>query len=244
MHMRRRAGEEHRRLSGGIAAADDDHLLIAAERRLHRGRRVMDALPLEPRVVRQVELPVACPGRHDHRPRRDRTPVLQQHAMGFHVADETGGGAGNGQVHAEFLRLGLRPPGQRRARDAGREARVVLDLRRGPRLSARCDLLDHDGGEALGSGIDRGREPGRPAPDHGQEARQNHPPSASRLVRPCRQRCPRSARASPRSSRSGGRAGLARVACGAGRDASAARGRRHRPGPAERGGSAPARYRR
>ena len=73
----------------------------------------------------------------------------------------------NGDLGAEFLRLVERAPSQGLARDAGRKAEIVLDPGGGSGLSAVRALVEHDDREALGGGIDRGREAGRAGPDHG-----------------------------------------------------------------------------
>ena len=51
------------------------------------------------------------------------------------------------------------------ARDAAREAEIVLDPRGRPGLTAGRLALDHDGAQSLGRAVDRRREAGRPAAD-------------------------------------------------------------------------------
>jgi hypothetical protein len=69
-------------------------------------------------------------------------------------------------IGAEFLRLHERAPGQRCARDAGREAQIVLDLRTRSGLPAESARLDHQHIQSLGRRVDSGREPGRAGADH------------------------------------------------------------------------------
>ena len=47
------------------------------------------------------------------------------------------------------------------------KAEIILDPRRGARLSAERALVEHDHRQALRRGIDRGGKPGRPGADHG-----------------------------------------------------------------------------
>ncbi len=66
---------------------------------------------------------------------------------------------------AELARLHGRPDGEVGARDAGREAEVVLDAARRARLPTRADLVDDERREAFAGAVDRRREPRRPGPD-------------------------------------------------------------------------------
>src|SRR5437588_4766 len=69
----RRRSEKDGRLPGRIGAADDDHVFRFAELRLHVGRTVIDAQPLEPGKVGQRQLPVLHAGGDDQRARLDRS---------------------------------------------------------------------------------------------------------------------------------------------------------------------------
>ena len=86
VHAPGRLREEDRRLAGRVAAADDDHLLAGAELRLHERRAVVHAGALEPRQVRQGQLPVLGARGDDHRARRDaRAPSSISIAYGFRL---------------------------------------------------------------------------------------------------------------------------------------------------------------
>jgi hypothetical protein len=74
---------------------------------------------------------------------------------------------GNGQVGAELLGLVVGAGHQGHARDAGGEAQIVLDPRRGPGLAAERPGVEHQHRQALGGGVDRGGQAGRPGADHG-----------------------------------------------------------------------------
>jgi hypothetical protein len=61
-------------------------------------------------------------------------------------------------LDAEFLRLVVGPGHQSHAGDAGRKTEVVLDARRSAGLAAEGAAIKRQNGEALGCGIDRGRQ--------------------------------------------------------------------------------------
>ncbi len=63
---------------------------------------------------------------------------------------------------AELLRLRVGATHQRHAGDAGREAEIVLDPGRGAGLAAEGAAVENQRGKPFRSGVDRGREPGRP----------------------------------------------------------------------------------
>jgi hypothetical protein len=75
------------------------------------------------------------------------------------------GALGDRGAQAEATRLGDRPLGQLGAGDAGREAEVVLDPRRGTRLATERGRVDHHRREPLGCRVDGGAEAARPAAD-------------------------------------------------------------------------------
>jgi hypothetical protein len=62
---------------------------------------------------------------------------------------------GTGGAGAELVGLDQDAGGELEAREARREARVVLYPRRGARLSAQCHRLEGEGGEALRGPVDR-----------------------------------------------------------------------------------------
>ena len=124
-------------------------LLAAAELGLHRGRRVVDAGALEAREVRQVELAVARAGVDHDRACPDRLAAVERQGVRRSLAVQPGDEPRDGEPGAELLRLRLRPAGERLAGDAGREAEIVLDLGRRPRLPAGRRRLQHDRREPL-----------------------------------------------------------------------------------------------
>ncbi len=97
----------------------------------------------------------------------NRLIVIQHQAERLPSTIQTDGGARDLQPGAEFLRLDLRPRGQRLTGNAGRETQVVLDLRTGPGLAARRYRLEYDRVEPFGSSIDRSSQSGRPRADDG-----------------------------------------------------------------------------
>ncbi len=166
-------GEEHDRLAGRVAAADQRHLLALAELRLDRRGPVGDAGTLEGREIRDVRPAIAGAGGDDHGARPHGAAVGELQAQ--RIAGAARGAAAveprdlqrDGDLGAEFQRLAEGASGQRLAGDAGREAQIVLDPGRRAGLAADRALVEHEHREALGGGVDRGREPGRAGPDHG-----------------------------------------------------------------------------
>ena len=69
-----------------------------------------------------------------------------------------------------FARLDRGAVGQLAAGDAGREAEVVLDPRRGARLAAGRHAVEHDRVEPLGGAVHGGRQARRPGADHDEVA--------------------------------------------------------------------------
>ena len=162
VHVR---GEEHGGLPGRVAAPHDHDGVAGAELRLHPGGRVVHAGPLELAEARDVEAPVAGAGRDQHRQRAHGRPVVEpQHVVPVEPL-EGGRLRRDADARAEAPSLDDRPLGQLGARDARREAEVVLDARRGPRLAARRDPVEDDGGEPLRGAVDGRRQPGRPRAD-------------------------------------------------------------------------------
>jgi hypothetical protein len=76
MHMPRASRQEHGRLTGRIRSSYDRDLLSPAKPRLHRGRRVVDTVPLETAVGLDVELAIASAGcNHNTAGANSVTPV-------------------------------------------------------------------------------------------------------------------------------------------------------------------------
>ncbi len=73
----------------------------------------------------------------------------------------------DGQVGAELLGLVVGAGHQGHARDAGGEAQIVLDPRRGPGLSAERPGVQHQHRQAFRGGVDGGGQAGGTSADHG-----------------------------------------------------------------------------
>ena len=73
----------------------------------------------------------------------------------------------DGNLGAELLRLVERPPRQRLAGNAGGEAEIVLDARRGAGLPADRALVEHDDRKSFRRAIDRGGKTGGTGAHHG-----------------------------------------------------------------------------
>ncbi len=162
------AGEPDGRLAGGVAAADDPDPLTAADLGLRRPGRVEDADPLVALEVLDREFAVFGAGGDDHRAGGDLVALLEANRVvpvaGLQLPSPVRGrGAG-----VELARLGDGAAGQLAAGDPGREAEVVLDPPRGPRLAAQPGALDDQRLQALRGSVDGGAEARRPAADHQQ----------------------------------------------------------------------------
>ena len=72
---------------------------------------------------------------------------------------------GDRHLDPELLRLAERAAHQRHAGNAGREAEIILDPRRGAGLAAERAAIEREHGQPLRAGIDRGGEPGRAGAD-------------------------------------------------------------------------------
>ncbi len=81
------------------------------------------------------------------------------------VAVERDGLVGNGHLDAELLRLAVGAAHQRHSGNAGREAEIIFNPRRGAGLAAERAAVEDEHGKALRAGIDRGGEPGRAGTD-------------------------------------------------------------------------------
>ena len=167
--------EERRRLPRGVAAADDDDLVAAAALRLDVRRGVVDARrPRSARARRRR----ACGTRRRSRSRpRARAPTRRPRAR------SRTGVSSQCEPRSRRARRRSRAPnfsawasaraGERLARDARREAEVVLDLRARAGLTAGRVRLDDEHVEPLRRAVDGRRQPARPgaAIDHVVDAR-------------------------------------------------------------------------
>ena len=163
--------QEQGGLPGGVPATDDRDRVAAAEPCLELGGGVVDAGALEPVHAGDVQAAVAHAGREHHGVRLHLGPVGQSHDEVAVDAVERLGLAGDREGGAELAGLDHRAVGQLAARDARREAEVVLDLGRGPRLPSRRDRVEHDRGESFGGRGHRSGETGRAGADHQQVVR-------------------------------------------------------------------------
>ena len=146
--------EEHDRLTCRVAAADQRHFFSLAQLGFDRGGPVRDPGALEGRQVRDVRPAVARAGGDHHGSRPHGAPVNEFKAR--RIAGRQFAAAAieprhlerNGDLGAEFLRLIIGARHQRQAGNAGGEAQVILDTRRGPCLAAETAAIQHQGGEA------------------------------------------------------------------------------------------------
>ena len=164
-------GEKHRGLSRGVAAADERHLLPRAHLCLDGRGPVPDAPPFERLQIGAVRTAIAGARGDDQRAaahgarvgelERERIALLRPAAV---QAQRLGG---DQHARAEFLRLRIGSARKRLARDAGREAEIVLDARARARLPAEGARVDDEHGEPFGGRVDRGRESRRARADDG-----------------------------------------------------------------------------
>ena len=109
---------------------------------------------------------------------------------GRRAARSAAASAGTLSAAPNFSRLHHRPLGQLRARDAGREAEVVLDPRRRARPARRWRRRRARRSQALGGAVDGGGEPGRAGADDDEVAHRlgavgapaARPPASSALL--------------------------------------------------------------
>src|SRR4051794_6900397 len=157
------AGQPDRRLTGWVAAADDADALAAADLRLRRPGGVEDAEALVALEVGDREFAVFGPGGEDDSAGRNLVPLLEPDQVMPVAGLQRLRPIGRGGASAELARLGDGAARQLAAGDPRREAEVVLDPPRGPRLAAEHGALDHQRLEPLRGAVDRGAEAGRPA---------------------------------------------------------------------------------
>ena len=161
-HRLGRPGQVDRRLAGRVGAADDVHVLAGAAVRLGEGGAIEDAAPGEFVRARGRQLPVRNAGGQDHGVRADRPAISEPDAAprpGHLKPDDISGGE---HLGAELAGLAPGPVGQLRARDAVREAQVVLDPRALPGLAAGRGALDQDRPQSLGRAVHGGTQAGPP----------------------------------------------------------------------------------
>ena len=159
-------GEEDRRLTGRVAGADDVDVQAVHVRRLAARRAVADPLPGEPLEPVDRQPPPRDAAGEDDRARPEHVAAVEvELARGGVDPRDRPGDEDLGAVPPRLLQ---RPARELLARDAGREAEVVLDPGRGAGLAAGRLPLDHDRAQPLRRAVDRRGEPGRPgADDHG-----------------------------------------------------------------------------
>ena len=160
------AGEVEDRLPGGVGRPDDVDLVAGARPR--PGRR-------SSRSGRRGRRARRCPRPRagGRRPRwRATTLRASMSSAPSSRTARTGPRASRADDVTGEHHLGAEPAGLRDgalgevgAGEPPREAEVVLDRGALPGLPARGVVLDDDGAEALGRGVDRGGEPGRSAAD-------------------------------------------------------------------------------
>ena len=105
-----------------LAPPDDDDFFPGAQLRLHRRRRIVNALPFVFCVVFQVEpaIPGAGGNHHDASLNGEFADVQ---SIRVSRTIEMSHRAGNGKPRTELLRLALRAPRQRLPGDAGGKPR-------------------------------------------------------------------------------------------------------------------------
>ena len=124
-HALRVTGEEQRRLTCRVAGADDVHVDAVAAQRLAARGAVRDALPGQPFESLDGQLPPGDAAGEDDRPRGEHVAAVELDLTRVRV--DPGDRAGDQDLGAEPPRLLQRTTGELVARDARREAEVVLD---------------------------------------------------------------------------------------------------------------------
>src|SRR5581483_4531922 len=162
------AGEPDGGLTGGVAAADDGDAGAAAELRLGRPGGVEDAQPFELREPLDGRPPVLRARREHDRSCRNLAVLFEPDEVAPVARLERERAVRRRRAGAELPRLRDGPAGQLGAADPGREAEVVLDPPRGPRLAPERGALDEKRVKALRGAVDGGGEAGRAAADDQQ----------------------------------------------------------------------------
>src|SRR4249919_695770 len=125
----------------------------------------MDRGALEILQAFDLQAAVSRAGGYHDRPRLDALTRGEIDAAGVIAAFELHRFVGNGNLDTELLRLVEGTSHKGDAGDAGREAKIILDPGRGPRLTAERPAIEHEHRQALGGSIDCGREARRAGPD-------------------------------------------------------------------------------
>ena len=150
--------QKHRGLAGGVSAAHHDHFFTAAQLRFHERRAVVHARALELQQVLDGRLPIRGTGCDDDSARRHVQAIVDLNGVGLAVAGELLGAFRDDHLRPEFLRLRIRPRGEILTRDAGRETKVVFDLRARTGLSPGRVGLHHEDVQSFRRGVHGGRE--------------------------------------------------------------------------------------
>ena len=150
---------------GGVRAADHGDVLVRARLRLDQRRAVVDPAARQRLDARRVEAPVGHARGDQHgvagelgAAREPDDALRPARLERLHLPHGE-------QLGPEAARLVVRAAGEVGARQAVREAEVVLDPRALPGLAARRGALDEHGPQPLRGAVDRGGEPGRAAAD-------------------------------------------------------------------------------
>ncbi|CAG9211811.1 hypothetical protein BVI2075_530049 [Burkholderia vietnamiensis] len=160
--LARMAREIHRGLAGRIAAADDEHVFTGAHRRLARSGAVKQPGVEKRGLLRQPEAAVFDAGRADVRA-GDEHRAIGEIDVNLAVDEaRVHAFAHRQQFDAELHGLFSRALREFRARNAVREAHVVLDQRAGAGLTAHRSALDQHRAQPFRCRIDGRRQTGRP----------------------------------------------------------------------------------
>ena len=162
-------GEEHRRLSGGISRADDGDVLRVVKNRFDGGAGVVNAGRFESLGAFGVELSPAHAGRdQDRAGAKGRAAVEVQDVV---IARRAGPGRccwtmTGATIFAPNLSIcrTLRVASSAPDRPLGKPMKFsILDDPRS--LAAGAESIEHDGGDALGGGVNGGGHSGRSGAD-------------------------------------------------------------------------------
>ena len=155
-------------MPGGIAPADHNDLRPSAQLRFRRGGGVVDAQALELFAPWDVQFSIVRTRRDQHASSRDVLAIIEPEDGPAFVELQACNLRGGRELGTEFL--GLQNGAVRKfgAGNAGREAKVVLDLRGSTGLSARGVRVDHGGGESFRRCVHGRSQPRRTATDNHQ----------------------------------------------------------------------------
>ena len=129
----------------------------------------MDTGALEVREARDVEPAIPGAGGDHHGSGASLLAAAEVELEGLagRVGRQADRLVGNGHLHPELLGLVVGARHQGHAADAGGKAQIVLDARRGARLTAESPAIEHQGRQPLRSGVDRRGEARRPGANNG-----------------------------------------------------------------------------